>query len=66
MTESDLYVTSVLLPLTVIICGVLLCEKLLGVQQDASEPPFVPSAIPYIGHIIGLFWYKNRYYTKLR
>ena len=32
----------------------------------SQEPPEVSPFIPYIGHVVGLLWYKNHYYTKLR
>lgn len=36
------------------------------VSFSSQEPPQVLPAVPYIGHLIGIFWYKNFYYTKLR
>ncbi|QSZ35737.1 hypothetical protein DSL72_006859 [Monilinia vaccinii-corymbosi] len=31
-------------------------------SRDAGGPICVPATIPVIGHIIGIFWYKNEYY----
>ena len=27
-------------------------------------PPLIP--IPYLGHVLGLFWYRTAYYSKVR
>lgn len=58
--------TAVLLALLAIVYGILIFEKLLKVTEDAREPPFIPSTVPYFGHIIGLIRFRTRYYAKLR
>ena len=35
-------------------------------KQDPREPPQAPTAIPIIGHIIGLMRNKFNYYVQLR
>ena len=35
-------------------------------SKQSQEPPEVSPLIPYIGHVLGLLWYKNHYYTRLR
>ena len=34
--------------------------------QDPREPPQAPTAIPIIGHVIGLVRHKFNYYVQLR
>ncbi|QSZ32007.1 hypothetical protein DSL72_001576 [Monilinia vaccinii-corymbosi] len=34
-------------------------------SKDSREPQEVTATIPYIGHAIGLFWYRSAYYTRL-
>jgi hypothetical protein len=58
--------TAVLLALLAIVYGILIFEKVLKVMQDAKEPPFIPSTIPYFGHIIGLIRFRTRSYANLR
>ena len=36
-----------------------------GHGEASLEPPRVPPPVPYIGHLIGIFWFGNHYYTKL-
>jgi hypothetical protein len=38
----------------------------LGTNLDAREPPLASTAIPYIGHVIGMMRSKFNYYVKLR
>lgn len=56
----------VLLALFTLGCITFLVERAVRAKHDPKEPPFVPTLIPYLGHILGLFWHKNKYYTKLR
>lgn len=35
-------------------------------KQLSTEPPLLPSRIPYIGHIIGLLRYGTRYFEITR
>lgn len=56
---------SVLL-LLVVISSVILANKMFSSKPDVREPPIVSSSIPIIGHTLGIFWYKMRYYTLLR
>lgn len=35
-------------------------------QYDAREPPVIPHVIPYVGHILGLMWYGQHYFSILR
>lgn len=66
MEVSAFDTTGILLTLVAIACGLLVLDTVLRVKRDSREPPFVPSTIPYFGHVIGLFWHKNRYYAKLK
>lgn len=43
-----------------------LARRALYVKQDAQEPPCIPSSIPFIGHIIGIFRQEADYYGYLR
>ena len=38
----------------------------LLITQDAREPPVVPHAIPYIGHLIQLLRFGSSYYGMIR
>ena len=40
-------------------------DYLLGPRKYPREPPYIPSKIPLVGHILGLMKEKNHYYTKL-
>jgi hypothetical protein len=33
---------------------------------DPREPPEVRSRIPFVGHLLGMLWYKAEYVTVLR
>ena len=35
-------------------------------MQDPREPPQAPSAVPFIGHVVGLARSKFNYYVQLR
>lgn len=39
-----------------------------GQIHDPHEPKLVHAYIPvpFIGHLVGLYWYRTGYYTKLR
>lgn len=39
---------------------------LFSPQYDPREPPVISSLIPYVGHIIGLLRYGQRYFEILR
>ena len=42
-------------------------SRLLRVRTGTSSEPYhVPSAIPYLGHLLGIIWHRNRYYAKIR
>ncbi|KAF7939898.1 uncharacterized protein EAE98_000025 [Botrytis deweyae] len=36
-----------------------------GSSSNSREPPEIKPTIPYIGHALGLFWYRSAYYTKI-
>jgi hypothetical protein len=38
----------------------------LGTKLDPREPPLARTAIPYIGHVIGMMRSKFNYYVELR
>ena len=46
--------------------GWLLCRSLLHTTQDAKEPPMIPHAIPYIGHLVGLLRHGSKYFGITR
>ena len=39
---------------------------LLSPKYDPREPPVISSLIPYVGHILGLLRYGQRYFEILR
>lgn len=61
-----LNITATLLWLLITACILVPLDKALRVKPDRKEPPFIPAALPYCGHILGIFWYKLQYYAKLR
>lgn len=40
--------------------------SLFSPKYDPREPPVIPSLIPYVGHILGLLRYGQRYFEILR
>jgi hypothetical protein len=44
----------------------LLSWLLWPTSLDPREPPLVNSRIPFVGHLIGILWYHQRYYEVLR
>lgn len=50
-----------------VVASLIFCiNHFFGIKKDSSEPLFVPSTIPYFGHLIGLVVNKTSYYAKLR
>jgi len=43
-------------------------KKKFSAKRDPREPPVVPALfpLPLVGHLIGLYWYRIEYYTKIR
>ena len=52
--------------LLAIALAAFLMHRVLVIKRDHREPTFVPSTIPFFGHILGLLRHRNRYYSKLR
>ncbi|OJD33955.1 cytochrome p450 [Diplodia corticola] len=46
------------------ILGVLL-QRLLRVDHDPREPPLIPTKVPLLGHVIGLYRHGKQYYQKM-
>ena len=46
--------------------GALVALRFLRVPRNANEPPYIPSRIPYIGHLVGLFKSGMRYYSFIK
>ncbi|KAH8702815.1 cytochrome P450 [Phaeosphaeriaceae sp. PMI808] len=40
-------------------------HRFLVLPHNPNEPPLIPSAIPIIGHVIGLLRYGNNYYSDI-
>lgn len=59
-------IAQIVLPALALLSVALITNRILAKEETTSEPFLVRSPIPYVGHLIGLFWYKNHYYTKLR
>lgn len=48
-------------------CGsLLLLRGYMNLTQDMREPPVIPHALPYIGHLFGLLSHGSKYYSILR
>jgi len=43
-----------------------LIQNVLGIQKHGSEPPFIPSKVPYFGHLYFIIRRGVSYYAKLR
>lgn len=57
---------TLLVSLLAVAGSVFFLDKLLTPNPEAKEPPFVSSSVPIIGHSMGIFWYKMKYFTFLR
>jgi hypothetical protein len=53
-----------------IVCTVILlliaAQRFLAPKDNGKEPPAVTSAIPIVGHIVGMIRHKVFYYEMLR
>lgn len=45
---------------------VFVCWQFFFTALDPREPPEVRSSIPFVGHLLGMLWYKAEYVTVLR
>ncbi|KAG4028016.1 hypothetical protein MFRU_025g00810 [Monilinia fructicola] len=61
LEDTRLYLLLALGILTLCINSVLR----LNVKRNSSGPIRVPPTIPVVGHIIGILWHKNEYYSIL-
>lgn len=43
----------------------LLLNKFVGVKSHENEPPFIPTLIPYFGHLLGVIKNGTSYYEKI-
>ena len=56
-----------LLPLLILaLVAIYLFDYYFMPKHAPNEPPVVPSTIPYVGHIIGLFRHGSLYYQTTR
>lgn len=37
-----------------------------GVKYDDREPPAIKHPIPYVGHLLGLVWWGQHYFERIR
>ncbi|KAF9632505.1 putative cytochrome p450 protein [Lasiodiplodia theobromae] len=51
--------------LAVLLVVTVALQRLLRVDHDPREPPLVPTKIPLLGHVIGLYRFGKQYYQKL-
>ena len=63
--DNSLFSAFVGISLLVVIVYVSLVY-LFSPKYDPREPPVIPSLIPYVGHILGLLRYGQRYFEILR
>ncbi|KAF2475216.1 cytochrome P450 [Lindgomyces ingoldianus] len=56
-----------LLLAVVVVIATFILRPFFGANKVSHEPPSVPATIPvpFIGHVIGLFWQRTAYYTNL-
>lgn len=50
----------------ILFVAIAVCWRLLYSPTDPREPPPIKSTIPVVGHIIGTFRYKMKYFEMLR
>jgi hypothetical protein len=61
--------THVLILGAVAVLGLIVFQS-LKLQHDSREPPFLPSKIPVIGHLLGMmfqglpYWHKTAYVIR--
>ena len=63
--DSSLFSTFVGILLLVVIVYVSLVY-LFSPKYDPREPPVISSLVPFVGHILGLLRYGQRYFEILR
>ena len=63
--DTSLFSTFVGILLLVVIVYVSLVY-LFGPKYDPREPPVISSLVPFVGHILGLLRYGQRYFEILR
>ena len=39
---------------------------MFGTEHDDQEPPAVTNTVPYIGHLLGLLWWGQHYFERIR
>ncbi|KAK5016151.1 hypothetical protein LTR39_002231 [Cryomyces antarcticus] len=42
-----------------------LLQRMLKIEKDPREPPFIPEGVPYIGHLIGMVQQGAKYYQGI-
>ena len=57
---------TVSLVVLVVTAFLYLLNKKLGVRRYANEPPYIPSLVPYFGHVLGLLRQKMKYYRDVK
>ena len=63
--DTSLFSTFVGILLLVVIVYVSLVY-MFGPKYDPREPPVISSLVPFVGHILGLLRYGQRYFEILR
>ena len=43
----------------------LIVDRILGIKRSHAEPYFLPSGVPYIGHVIGIIRRGVNYYDEM-
>lgn len=59
------HVSSLMLVVTTVIVVLTLLQRYLTVGKDAREPPFIPTKIPLLGHLVHLIREGADYYSRL-
>ena len=63
----ELVLFSVVVLVLTLLCVLLVRSYDVGVKKDTkSEPYRIPCTIPYFGHLLGILWYRNKYYSAVR
>jgi hypothetical protein len=44
----------------------LLLQRVTAVNKHSSEPPFVPTRVPFFGHLFGVLFEQTSYYARMR
>ena len=63
--DHSILIQYALIPILVLILLFLAVDRILGIKPSDAEPYFLPSGVPYFGHIIGIIRKGVDYYDEM-